>query len=246
MNNTYLDSLADMKDYKIISTIDWVTNSHTTDSQFFEHLHKQSADIESIDKQANQIIFKIDSLLRWKVRILDNTILIHDLEKLLQENFSTEAAYVDDNWFIRFANCFAWADTQIHREASKIDLPDWETRMPTKTNMWGGIIDPIGWASKWLAPSWGYNNWSPKWYGLLWKILQLRPMAKEFNQEIYEEIMNTRVLFEDMWISFESSEEEVAIMPTIKIHWGEDLISQFSEGRETTDIQTAKHYWINL
>jgi hypothetical protein len=126
-----------------------------------------------------------------------------------------------------------------------ISIPDGQTNMPTKTNIWKQVIDPIGWSSKWIAPSWWYNKWKPEWYWILWKIPELRPMSGTFNRKIYNEIMNIKISLEHAGISIEKWPQEIAIMPTYKIKWWEEVISQFSEDKKEWDIQTAKHYWVN-
>lgn len=217
-----------------VSEIDWVRNIFLPSQTPIILSEKELIEI-TWNNNISKVILSYQENLYKLLEEKINTLL--DLESALKNNFSTEPTYLDEQWFVRLANCIAWKDTQIHRDANAIILTDWQTQVPTKTNMEQKVIDPIGWSSKWIAPSLGY------W--ILWKIPELRPMSPEFNEKVYNEIMNTKISIEMVWISFESWEQEIVIMPTYKIAWWDNIISDYSEERRKDDIQTAKHYWIN-
>ena len=227
--------------FKKISEIEWVSNLFTKE-QTLSNEKDDNTTIQAI----NEYICKIDDILRKN--IWDKTMTLAELEEYLKKWFWTDLHYLD--WKIdwnklRLANCFAWPETHMYRDANNIILPNWETPMPTKTNIWARVVDPIGWMSKWPAPSGWYNNWNPEWYGIMGKILELRPASDKFNKKVYMELMNTRISFIQTWIAVESWKDEIAVMPTFKMTWWEDIISKFSEERKENDIQTAKHYLVN-
>ena len=105
--------------------------------------------------------------------------------------------------------------------------------------MWNTVIDPIGWSSKVMVPSEGY--------GVIWKIVELRPQEgnAKFDQELYDDVMNSSVDFEAKWLVIENWEWETAVMPVLKIKWANDVIESLSIEMEEWDISTAKHVLIN-
>ncbi len=241
-NLDYLQSLTTNKKVKLISSIDWTKNFFTKSHNLWS-IWKKNLITQKVDWYINHVhnLLKNNDHLRQNIKLLE-------LEEDLKYNFTKEAKYLEIENLeknIRIANCFAWAKTQIYRKVENIIIANWDTNMPTKTNMWKKVVDPIGWSSKSIAPSWWYNNWNPEWYWLLWKIPKLRPSSEKFDINIYKELMNTRVKISQTWIAIEYWPEEVVFMPTYKIFWGEDIIKNFSEPIKKPCIKTSKYYWIN-
>ncbi|MDD3646243.1 MAG: hypothetical protein PHH06_02420 [Candidatus Gracilibacteria bacterium] len=161
------------------------------------------------------------------------------LEQILKKTYGEgELKYIEGR---RFANCFAWRNTQLHRDAKTIIIPGGKIERVSETNMGIKITDPIGWSSKTPAPSGGKGEG----YGLLGKIPQLRPMSTDFNQELYNNLMNLGIEVRYKGIAVENGQEETAIMPTFELIGGEELIIPFSEIKTNLDIPTAKWFGIN-
>jgi len=204
--------------WTLISEIDWVKNFH------LEQWAELDINSREIRDYINTLLW-ITSEVKW----------LWELERKLIENFWEWK--ILNNWNFRLANAIGFEWTLIRRRAEKIILPDWETEMPTKTNIGWNVIDPIAWSSKPAAPS--------IWYGLLGKISELRRNSTDFNEELHSQVINRIISLAPKWIAFEVWPDETVLMPVFSIEWAHDLIQQFSEDEQKSDVQTAKHYWIN-
>ncbi len=200
--------------------------------------------LSTIDGTQNRIIEpdRIDRLsgeitqYNWELRrVIESSKTLRDLELNLREKFpSTQEYYIEG---VRCATCIWWADTHIRRAVESILCHNWETDHTFATNMGEHVIDPIGWASKVVAPS--------DWYGLNWKISALRPSSEDFNPTLHTDLMNIRIACEWKWAAVERSDLETAYMPTFAIHGGYELVQQFSQKLQEWDISTAKHVLLN-
>lgn len=203
--------------WTLVSTIDEVKNFHLAEEKIWNFSPEIQEYLYLISKIANEV--------RW----------LGELERKLKQEFW--AGKILEVGGFRLANAIAVPWTLIRREVGKIILPNGETLMPTETNMGNKVIDPIGWASKTTAPSDGY------W--LLGKVAELRPNSPEFNEELYEQVMNRLVKLDPKWIAFEVWKEETALMPLYAIGWVDDIIGRFSDEKRNSDIPTAKYHGIN-
>lgn len=208
-----------MNKEKLVSTIDWVENIWLPENE--------------IDSLVPNIRSEVDKLVNL---VLVDGLSLLKLEQVLRENYGEWVLkYIND---VRFANCFAWKNTQLHRDAKTIIIPKWSVKRISEANMWNSVIDPIWFSSKVPAPT--------EWYGLLWKIPEFRPMDNKFNMRLFNELMSTWVELKFKWVAYEVWVNDAAIMPTFEINGWEDIISTFSEWIRDSDIPTAKYYWINI
>lgn len=204
--------------WTLVSTIDWTENFHLGKWQQLDWCSPEVQEyIDTLSRIANEV--------QW----------LGELEKKLIIEFWEWA--ILNAWNIRLANAIGFENTLIRRNVDSIILPDGETDMPTTTNMGWNVIDSIAWSSKPPAPS--------KWYGLFWKIPQLRPNHDNFDEELHTQIMDKLIKLNSKWIAFEVWKDETALMPVFSIEWVDNLIQQFSSPKENNDTPTAKYYWIN-
>jgi hypothetical protein len=181
--------------------------------------------------------------------LTEKTMTVQEIEKNLQENFwSWKIIMFWDQE--RLASCIWLKDTQLHRSEEKIILPwtKFEENPWCQHNISWTVVDPIGWASRTMAP----NE-----YWLFWKIPEFRWLKwnESFNKELHKELMNCKVTISDiLWYACEISLnednwtiQEIAIMPTVSIEWKEarEILEQFNEELKPGDIPTSKHYILN-
>lgn len=215
-----------------VSEVEWVSNLFLSDE-----LHQSFLSVWEHSKQLSELPNDYVNYYEILVKIVCESQSLWILEMKLVEEFWTDLKYTE-NW-IRLANCIAWPNTIIRRDINNILVHNWETETPTYTNFWRHVVDPFGWSSKWIAPS--------SWYWLLWKEESLRPLNETFNKALHEKIMREVCRWVFKWVAIEKWPEEIALMPTFAIEWNFHFIQQFSHWQLLpTDVQTAKHYWINL
>lgn len=158
------------------------------------------------------------------------------IQDSLRREFGYDEVVTTVEWArVRVALALGMPGTAIIREESTIILP-WDTDTPR--NNTGNIVDPLGWASRVMAP--GEN------YGLWGKISDARP-----GNPLYDTMMKTLAGTSNCVgyaIEFTRKNEwipEVAIMPTYRIEGGRELIMPYSQTVPAWSISTAKHILIN-
>lgn len=223
-------------------------------------------DPNSLEKKVDDVVWYIKSLTNEIIKPIQEVqkIKIRDLEKLLKDSYHSGSIYT--LWDYRFATSFNVKWTRFERNKDKVIIWNWAYNLwnwdnpTTETNMSGDnyiAVDNLGFSSKSASPTWGYldkqaKDWTKfhDWYGFLWKVSELRPVAEEFDKEEYEKIMNTEVKVSFTWYAVEDSDAEIAIMPTFRIEWEEIelLMKKYSHPKDTDDwkkdIPTSK-MWLS-
>jgi hypothetical protein len=172
-------------------------------------------------------------------RIITEGSTIQKIETWLRHNFWTDEIIIEG---IRVATAIWLQGTQIHRQADNIILNN--GKWFPQNNMWWNVVDPIWWASRSLAPSEDY------WF--FWKIPELRPNSKDFNEELYMKVREAIISTHLKWFAVEKgkgkdNKEETAIMPVYAIQWEllNGLVTPFSEKFNKDDIPTSKYFLLN-
>lgn len=210
------------KSIRIQTSLYWI-KQYLKDKIWWIWESEETINIEDITSWTKEMTNKILEPIHWTWKMT-----FKELEKLLQESYWawTIHKYKTPQWKeinIRFATSFNIRDTNFLRTNENVDIW-WVTEWKNVNTTWKDTIaiDWFWFSSIPAAPTWWYESWEklePNGFWILWKAPEWRPMDKKFDINSYKEIMNTKFKITFKWFAFESSKDEIVIMPVFEIYW---------------------------